>query len=219
MAAVKRVKKILREVERRAVQATTLGGGRGGKSRSMARDGGERGVAQGIAKVNEVLRREREEVLVKASGRAMEQALHVAEWFRSKEKELLCDVVVRTGSVSVVDDIVDVEEVKDDAQNEGDEPEDNESSKVECGETTLELLGDITTSTEPQNSAAEIQRESEGVPMMTGEQSQEQTQPGRESRKRKRRKKPTRAVYDKDSVPEARLRWVKTVEVAISLKG
>ncbi|KAK5054608.1 hypothetical protein LTR84_001499 [Exophiala bonariae] len=218
MAAVKRVKKILREIERRAVQAAIGGGTRGGKPRSVARDGGERGVAQGVAKVNEVLRREREEVLVKASGRAMEQALHVAEWFRSKEKEVLCDVVVRTGSVSVVDDIVEVEvdqEVRDDAQKEGDALEDNESSEVECGETTLELLGDITTSTVPQNSATEVQRESEDVLMMTAEESQ----PVRESRKRKRRKKSTRPMYDKDDVPEARLRWVKTVEVAISLRA
>ena len=50
--------------------------------------------------------------------------------------------------------------------------------------------------------------------MMTEEQSQLIQQ----SKKRKRKKK-SKPIYDAEDVPEARLRWVKTVEVAISLKG
>lgn len=203
IAAVKRVKKILREIERRAVREAVGGGA----TRSL----GGRGVAQDVAKVNEVLRRDREEVLVKASGRAMEQALRVAEWFRSQEKEVLCDVVVRTGNVSVVDDIVEVEGEVGPDEHEVEGQEDNDSSKVECGESTLELLGDTTTSTVPQGSSTEDQ-ENEDVTMTI----EEQSQPVPKSRKRKRRRKP---AYDTDDVPEARLRWVKTIEVAISLKG
>lgn len=175
------------------------------------------GVAQGVAKVNEVLRRDKEEVLVKASGRAMEQALRVADWFRSQEKEVLCDVVVRTGNVSVVDDIVEVEGEGEERHNayepEVEGNEDNESSKVECGESTLDLMGDTTIGTLPQGSATESQRENEDVSMMT---TGDQPQPAPKSRKRKRKKKP---IYDADDMPEARLRWVKTIEIAISLKG
>lgn len=218
MAAVKRVKKILREIERRAVQGA-LGAGGGGKrkgARPMGREVSGKELAQGIGKVNELLRREREEVLVKASGRAMEQALRVAEWFRSKEKDVLCDVVVRTGNVSVVDDIVEVDKESgdDEQQDKGLGPEDTELSKMDCGETTLELLGDETTSTIPQISSIGIQRQGEDMPTTT----EEQSQPLQKSKKRKRKKK-SKPIYDTGDVPEARLRWVKTVEVAISLKG
>ncbi|KEF56063.1 uncharacterized protein A1O9_07644 [Exophiala aquamarina CBS 119918] len=223
IAAVKRVKKILREIERRAVrEALEGGGGRGEKGRARRTIGGGGGggvVAQGVSKVNEVLRRDREEVLVKASGRAMEQALQVAEWFRSKEKEVLCDVVVRTGNISVVDDIIEVEGDEEVGQNtselEVERKEDNDSSKIECGESTLELIGDTTTTTVLRSSErlTESQKDNEDVSMITiGDQSQ----PTSKSRKRKRKKKP---MYAADDVPEARLRWVKTIEIAISLKG
>jgi len=220
IAAVKRVKKILREIERRAVREATGGEERGRRGGMIGGAASARQVARGVARVNEVLLRDKEEVLVKASGRAMEQALRVAEWFRSKEREVLCDVVVRTGSVSVVDDIVEVDaggEVGFDKTNEQEAEgrEDNDSSKVECGETTLELLVDTTTTTMPQGSerSMESQRGNEDVSMMT---ISDQSHPTPKSRKRKRKKKP---MYDADDVPEARLRWVKTIEIAISLKG
>ena len=214
MAAVKRVKKILREIERRVVRGAMGGRVAGGK-----RGDNGVGMAQGIAKANEALRKEREEVLVKASGRAMEQALRIGEWFRSKEKEVLCDVVVRTSSVNVVDDIVEIEKENEILEDgEGQTSILDESKMIECGDTTLELLGDTTTSTVPQDSSNERgdgtagpDREHEDGAMDEGD-----TPAVKKTRKRKRKKRP---MYEEDDVPEARLRWVKTVEVAISLKA
>lgn len=202
MAAVKRVKKMLRHIEERALQEV------GANVRS---DDGKNKVAQ----ANELLAKRKEEVLVKASGRAMQQALRVGEWFRSQEKEMLCDVEVRAGNVSVVDDIIEIEaEAHGDGVPE-DPPDAPEDSRVECGETTLELLGDAATNTPEQaksNSGekAEAGQESSMFDMDVNE---------RRVKTVRRKKKRTRPMYEEDELPEARIRWVKTVEVAISLKG
>jgi ribonuclease P/MRP protein subunit POP7 len=185
MAAVKRVKKLLMHIEKRAMQDVDITRGKEGWKKLVA--------------ASEALGTNGEEVVVRASGRAIEQALKVGEWFKSKEGELGCKVEVRTGSLQVVDDLVEadedvVEEVADTAET------DVEFSKE----------GAAVVSEDPQAASAPK------MPPQEDGSEQKMEQKGKKRRKRGKRK---RAMYDKDSMPEARIRWINTVEVAISLKG
>ncbi|EXJ58814.1 hypothetical protein A1O7_06244 [Cladophialophora yegresii CBS 114405] len=213
VAAIKRVKRYLMGVEKRALQSAGA---------SVPRKGAH-GPRSAVEKANEVLARNREEVLVKASGRAMAQALRVAQWFRTHEKDMLCNVEVRTGSVSTVDDIVEGDgdeenEEKDKAEEEA-LREEQESSKPQYGDTTLELLGvpEVTT----LGSAEQATSTGDSKPDVAGEQDDADTgvddSLGKQSRRKRKKRK--RQMYEADELPEARIRWVNTVEVAVSLKG
>jgi ribonuclease P/MRP protein subunit POP7 len=212
MAAVKRVKKILGHIEKRAMQQAGV---------TMA--GKDRDRRHRIKAANETITRNKEEVLVKASGRAMSQALRVGEWFRNKEKEFLCDVAVRTGSASVVDDLVEVPpqdegeegEKLDEGDGDGEEAE-KEETTIEYGDTTLEIIGHhVATSSRSVGrlqSSADTGQDKEN---MEDEVDDEQVKKSTRA-KRKKRKRP---MYAEDDVPEARLRHIKTVEIAITLQG
>ncbi|KAG9775003.1 hypothetical protein ABEF93_005730 [Exophiala dermatitidis] len=207
ISAVKRVKKMLRLVEKRALQQA------GVSLKSKQR-------TAKIAQANENIAKAREEILVKASGRAMEQALRVGEWFRNKEKEMLCDVEVRAGSVSVVDDIVELENDAAEEEEKQEATEDvdiQDESKIEHGDTTLELFADhVNTSTGEQPSSGNGQSNARNSGTVSDLQMEEGNTPVKKTRRRNKRKRP---MYKEDELPEARLRWVKTVEVAISLQG
>ncbi|KAE8144912.1 Rpp20 subunit of nuclear RNase MRP and P-domain-containing protein [Aspergillus avenaceus] len=100
MSAVKRVKKFLVQAEKRATAQVDLSSSRKRDAQKLAQ----------IARAGEKLRRE-ERVVVKATGRAMERALAVGKWFEEKGAEEYV-VSVSTGSVLVVDDVVEDEEAK-----------------------------------------------------------------------------------------------------------
>jgi len=211
MAAVKRVKKLLHYVEKRATQKVDLL---------------QSGEQQGMRKVAEASQRltcEREGVLVKASGRAMERALRIAQWFRNVEKEMLCKVEVRTGSVSVVDDIVPVREqnVPEDTGLSTEHPTLQEESRPEEADTTMELLHETTAGCVEGSSGGEKEQrtrlsEAEGTAQKKEHGLTDEGQSLKTTRRGRRKKRPT---YDQDNLPEARVRWVKTIEIAISLKG
>ena len=225
MSAVKRAKRLLHEIEKRAMQDVKLIGR------------GERAGMQRLAESRERLAKEGEEVLVKASGRAMAKALRVGEWFRTKETEMECKVEVRTGSVSVVDDVVELEEEEEESEGGVAVEHEVEETVLEGGDTTLELLGDVTTSTNEHASSSErnkesgqeklsVDRQKENIASHdhpSSEQNKESTEPATGSasgKKRKRKRKgKERPVYDPDDLPEQRLRWIKTVEVAISFNS
>ncbi|OCT51829.1 hypothetical protein CLCR_08963 [Cladophialophora carrionii] len=213
VAAIKRVKRYLTSIEKRALQNAGVGG-----TRKWAQ--GPRSAAE---KANEVLAKNKEEVLVKASGRAMAQALRVAEWFRTHEKDMLCNVEVRTGSVSTVDDIVEGDgDDENEAKDENDEEavrEEQESVKQQYGDTTLELLGgpDVTTLGSAEQATSTGDSKSEGAEERDdGDTNMDDSLVKQSRRKRKKRK---RQMYEAEELPEARIRWVNTVEVAISLQG
>lgn len=225
MSAVKRVKKFLNEIEKRAMQSAGVDGV---LERRNARGGADEALQRKLAEVSEGLARDAEEVLVRASGRAMGQALRVGEWFRGREEEMLVRVEVRGGSVSVVDDIVEREGVEDEG-NDGDDGEaeykENEEgvdvTRLEGGDTTMELLKNLDKDGQDGrdggSSAAEQPGSSNGgsgvrKPAMD-EKGTDVSEQSKKKRKRKRRE------YDPDDLPEARLRWVKTIEVAISLRA
>ena len=88
MSAVKRVRRLLLEIEKRGMKDVKLV------------ERGERDGLRRLGEAKEKVGREREEVLVKASGRACGRAVEVGKWFEMKEGERLCEVEVRVGSVS-----------------------------------------------------------------------------------------------------------------------
>ena len=208
MSAVKRVRRLLLEIEKRATKDVKLV---------------ERGEKDGLKRLGEPKERvakEREEVYVKASGRACERAVKVGEWFETKEKERLCSVEVRVGSVSVVDDVVEVER-EDESDGEGNEEGEGkenecEESKVEEGDTTMELLADRDGGSTNVSSAVVPNG---NVPTTVKDASTKLVKDSDGKKSNRRRRKRKRPVYDAEDLPEQRLRWVKTVQVAISIKA
>lgn len=155
MSAVKRVQKLLQQAEKRAMANVKLDDARKTEQEKLTE----------LAGIGE----KREEVFVKATGRAVEKALSVGKWFEGKEAEF--NVRVKTGSVLVVDDVVEDEEVKE------------------------RLLKKVN---------------GDGGADGTGQAVSE------DSKKKRKREAP--AVDEDVELPESRTRWVKMVEVAVSLK-
>ena len=192
MSAVKRVKKLLSHVEKRAMQGVEIG-----RHNSL----------KDIAEANEKLNRDGEKVFVKASGRAMEQALRVAEWFKNQEAGIRCSVEVTTGSVQAIDDLIEDNEGRDELSIPPvatDDPQD-------VTETTF------ASSDFPKGASGVAgsghEQIADKLMAMDTESSEHQSRRGKRIRKRKR------LEYTRDEVPEARIRWIKTIEVAISLKA
>ena len=156
MSAVKRIQKLLLQAEKRATANINLEDTRKNEKQKLAE----------LANISS----KREEVFIKATGRAIEKALNVCKWFEEKETEY--SVRVKTGSVIVVDDIVEDEEKK--------EQEEQKRQRQE------------------------------------GQQSNPPSESKSAAKKRKRQA-PT-AVNPDAELPESRTRWVKMVEVAVSLK-
>ncbi len=225
MSAVKRVKRLLHEIEKRATQDVKLIGR------------GERAGMKKLVEARERLAKDGEEVFVKASGRAMEKALRVGEWFRIKETGMDCKVEVRTGSVSVVDDIIELEGEEEEEEEGGVPVEQQENETVlEGGDTTLELLGHVTKSTNDETASSKPAKDGTDEQILGAKQQKEGTNEqdprsgqnkenepsdgngsGKKGKRGRKRKK--RAKCGLDDLPEQRLRWIKTVEVAISFKS
>jgi ribonuclease P/MRP protein subunit POP7 len=159
MSAVKRIQKLLLQAEKRATANINLEDTRKNEKKTLAE----------LANISS----KREEVFVKATGRAIERALNVGKWFEEKETEF--SVRVKTGSVIVVDDVVEDEEKKEKEAKKRQRREEEQSNP--CASET--------------KSAA---------------------------KKRKRQAAEDAAVDPDADLPESRTRWVKMVEVAVSLK-
>ncbi|CAG8173687.1 unnamed protein product [Penicillium salamii] len=161
MSAVKRVQKLLIQAEKRATANISLEDTR--KS--------EQQILEELSKVSE----KREEVFVKATGRAIEKALNVGKWFEEKTTQYV--VRINTGSVLVVDDVVADEEKKQKEQQKQQQSEKQSQSGP---------------STDPSK-----------------------TESKSTSTKRKHQDDPAESD---DELPESRTRWIKMVEVAVTLK-
>ncbi|CAG8212789.1 unnamed protein product [Penicillium salamii] len=161
MSAVKRVQKLLIQAEKRATANISLEDTR--KS--------EQQILEELSKVSE----KREEVFVKATGRAIEKALNVGKWFEEKATQYV--VRIKTGSVLVVDDVVEDEEKKQKEQQKQQQSE----KQSQSGPST------DPSKTESQSTAT----------------------------KRKHQDDPAES---EDELPESRTRWIKMVEVAVTLK-
>jgi ribonuclease P/MRP protein subunit POP7 len=159
MSAVKRIQKLLAQAEKRATANINLEDTR--KS--------EKEILDELSQVSE----KREEVFVKATGRAIEKALNIGKWFEQKAVEYT--VRVNTGSVLVVDDVVEDEEKKEKEQQEQQEAQ-SETGQSGNGSKT-----------ESKSTAT-------------------------------KRKRHNHSTENDDELPESRTRWIKMVEIAVSLK-
>lgn len=210
MSAVKRVQKLLRLAERRAM-APLMGGK--GKRRQAYHHAGRTG-GDILEKCQQRLREEK--VLVKAAGRAIEKAVSVGRWFEEGKggggEEF--EVVVRTGSVCVVDDIVE-----DDASTH-DEGEGGEGE----GSIDPDITMSMTTTTTTANSTTNTQRDPTQQDMESGKKGEEGKEESKNQRRRRRKRERIReqrlkAFIDEDGeTPESRTRWVNMVEIAINMK-
>jgi hypothetical protein len=129
-------------------------------------------------------------------------------------------VDVRTGSVQAVDDIVEKEADESAAE---DQPENaDDTSAMETLNTSLLSASErLASSTQPplhtsglDDSAGPVStNQKEGV---TQDSTSNVVKAAETQKKRKRRGKRKKSMLDEDT--SARIRWVNTVEVAISLK-
>lgn len=162
MSAVKRVQKLLLQAEKRATANVKLDDTRTTEKQKLSE----------LAKAAE----QREEVFVKATGKAIEKALNVGKWFEEKEVEY--SVRVSTGSVLVVDDVVEDEEEKE----------------------------------------RELRKERQQRPESDCKGDSASGEGGGAEEASKKRKRDVPVVSEDVELPESRTRWVKMVEVAVSLK-
>lgn len=163
MSAVKRVQKLLRQAEKRATAGISL-------------EDTQKTEQQKLAELTKAADT-REEVFVKATGKAIEKSLNVGKWFEEKEAEYT--VRVTTGSVLVVDDVVEDEEKKEGAMRK--------QQRQEWAHDVSQKDSVISEQTASKDSA-------------------------------KKRKRELPKVSEDAELPETRTRWIKMVEVAISLK-
>ncbi|KAL4888250.1 Rpp20 subunit of nuclear RNase MRP and P-domain-containing protein [Aspergillus ambiguus] len=178
MSAVKRVQKLLRQAEKRATAAVDLSDGKKRDAQKLSQ----------IARGHDALRRE--EVFVKATGRAIEKALSVGRWFEQHGGEYA--VTVKTGSVLVVDDVEEDAEAKRKALEEVEKLQKEEQQQVPPeGESGISLEASHETD------AAAVSK----------------------SAARKRKRAMNAVVSNGDTeLPESRTRWVNMVEIAVSYK-
>ncbi|KAF3490917.1 uncharacterized protein GIQ15_00434 [Arthroderma uncinatum] len=102
MSVAKRVQKLLREAEKRATQSVRLG-----DKRKTGKD-----KLTELKDASEALRKE--PVFIKATGRAIAKAMDVGKWFDETDG---FTTKVKTGTVLVVDNIVQNEEAEDRLQD------------------------------------------------------------------------------------------------------
>lgn len=200
MAAVKRVRKLLEQSEKRNLQREgVLGNGK--------RAGN---MATAIQTKNWT---KHEVVLVKASGRAIEQAAKVGEWFKrhAEDGDGGWVVRVRPTSVKVVDDIVESTSAKVD--------------KVQAGHQQLDASilpdepppGDTEGGDVQINERGGTRQLESGDNLMQDEKQISRAGKAAPKQKKLRLKKRKRPMYDEDDIPEARTRFVNAVEIAVSL--
>jgi ribonuclease P/MRP protein subunit POP7 len=155
---------------------------------------------------------EKEKVFIKATGRAIEKAMSVGRWFEQRQDEYA--VRIKTGSVMVVDDILEDEEAKmkerqreEMIREENQMPADRQSDGEEQG--TKE--GQVKEPVMAGGGAAEANESS------TSQDPAPSSSKSISPRKKKGRRE-KRAVPPDTELPESRTRWVNMVEIAINLK-
>lgn len=119
ISAVKRVRKLLDEIDKRSVGKIDLVNGKGSDKQKLRKLG---------EKTNGSIGKEPEEVVLKATTRAIQNVLGLALFFQGQDD---CRVRLRTGTVGVVDDIVELAATEEGEIVEGDdEKEDLPESRV-----------------------------------------------------------------------------------------
>lgn len=169
MSAVKRVQKLLKEAEKRATAKVDLA------------DKNKKHKLDQLKKGTEAL--QKEEIFIKATGRAVDKAVNVGKWFDAKEEY---STRVKTGSVMVVDDIVEDEELKEQLRQKTKSK--SPSADDQASESAAQASSRLGGKTDGSLSV-------------------------RSTKKRKNRAR----VDDNTALPESRTRWVKMVEIAVTM--
>jgi ribonuclease P/MRP protein subunit POP7 len=177
MSAVKRVQRLLKEAEKRATAKIDLLNNKVSEKEKFER------LAKGV----EALKKE--EVFIKATGRAIDKAMSVGKWFGEKEGH---DIKVKTGSILVVDDIVEDKELREKQRRA-------KAQKEKVGQGEAELPNDPVTAAEDGDGKLV-----KATPLKPSS---------------KKRKRGDKAAGDADlELPDSRMRWVNVVEIAVTLK-
>ncbi|KAH6677624.1 Rpp20 subunit of nuclear RNase MRP and P-domain-containing protein [Halenospora varia] len=105
--------------------------------RTLLRAGNDAEFLKGVERdVVQQEKEDREEVVLKATGKAIERLMGVAAWFIAEEGGAKYRVEVRTGSVGAVDDVV----ARGEGEEEGDvEVEESRVRRVSCLEVGVRL--------------------------------------------------------------------------------
>lgn len=111
ISAVKRVRKLLDEIDKRSMGKIDLVDGKGSDKQKLRKLGERTNASNG---------KEPEEVILKATNKAIQNVLGLALSFQGQDD---CGVRLRTGTVSVIDDIVESEMPKEAQIVEGEEEE------------------------------------------------------------------------------------------------
>lgn len=128
MSAVKRVQKLLSHAESRATSKVEL------TKRKM----GDKSRMRQLMEASETL--SREAVHVKATGRAIEKAVNIGKWFEERNEYT---VSTTTGSVMVVDDIVEDENAAEDASESTDNPPEKKKSRKKARKLAVDEDGEL----------------------------------------------------------------------------
>lgn len=119
VSAVKRIRKLLREIDKRSMSKVDLVNGKGSDREKLVKLSETSAPSPG---------KKSEEVVLKATNRAIEKVLGLASFFQGQDD---CTVRLSTGSVGVVDDIVEVSRPMGNNEAEGeDEEEEPPESRV-----------------------------------------------------------------------------------------
>ena len=114
ISAVKRIRKLLDQIEKRSMGKIDLVNGKGSQKEKL------RKLSE---KTNASTGKESEEVVLKATSRAIQNVLGLALFFQGQDD---CRVRLRTGTVGVVDDIVESAVPKEPEVEEGEDEEEEE---------------------------------------------------------------------------------------------
>ena len=129
-SVVKRVHKLLRLVDQRATGKASLGDGKNGSQNVLSQ------LSRGEMNRNHQSASSMEEVLLKGTGKAVEKVLGLGLFFAEQDG---VKIRVGTGTISVVDDIVEADR---DGQDLGPEQEDeNEIPETQIRRTSMIEVG------------------------------------------------------------------------------
>lgn len=127
MSAVKRLQKLLLHAEKRSAQSASAQVSSSRPKYSAAASGNDEiSDIEKVAAVMAANKHERDEVILKATGKAIAKALSLGVWFQQRDEYA---VRIETGTVGAIDDIIAPEDnatVEEGDQSMKDEAEDEE---------------------------------------------------------------------------------------------
>lgn len=187
MCAIKRVQKLLGHAEKRATSKVDL------SNKKIS----DKAKLEQVVQADEALKKE--SVLIMATGRAIDKAMSLENWFREKGDEY--DVNVRTKAVLVVDDILPDSRGENGAGNGDDNRQTCEPRKTRGGDQEA---------SDPNCQGASP----------SGDDVIKDPKLGLEETKsmRRRRRARVRKPLNSDGEPTSRTRYVNGVEIAVSLR-